>query len=325
MSTTSAATAETSPARKEAIRDGYGRGLRALGALHPEVVALDADLADSTRAAWFAKDFPDRFFQMGIAEQDMIVTAAGLAHAGKVAFASTFAIFTERAWEPMRNSVARQNLPVKLIGSHGGLMTGQDGSSAHALEDVGIYRNLPNMAIFVPADSVEAEKAVAAFYDWPGPAYMRTTRASVPVIHGHDHVVELGKFRTIEEGDDVALLACGPMVKNAMDAAVLLRAEGISVRVVNASSIKPIDREAIEDAAKTCRAIVTCEDHFITGGLGSAVAEVLAETTPCVLERVGVRDTFTTSGSPESLYTHFGLDPEHVVAAAKKALGRKTA
>lgn len=309
--------------RKEAIRDGYGRGLVAVGRAHDEVVALDADLADSTRAAWFGKEFPDRFYQMGIAEQDMIVTACGLAHAGHVAFASTFAIFTERAWEPIRNCVARQNLPVKIIGSHGGLMTGQDGSSAHALEDVGIYRNLPNMAVFVPADSVEAEKAVWAFYGWQGPAYMRTTRASVPVVHDDDHTVELGRYHSLVEGDDVALFACGPMVKNAMDAAQLLKEEGISARVVNASSIKPVDVDAIAAASRECGAIVTCEDHFITGGLGSAVMETLAETVPCPVERVGVRDVFTTSGSPEALYTHFGLDPGHVVQAAKKVLTRK--
>ncbi len=309
--------------KTEAIRDGYGRGLVALGRAHPEVVALDADLAESTRAAWFGKEFPDRFYQMGIAEQDMIVTAAGLAHAGKVAFASSFAIFVQRAWEQMRNCVARQNLPVKLVGSHGGLMTGQDGSSAHALEDVGIFRNLPNMAVFVPSDSVEAEKAVWALYDWRGPAYMRTTRASVPVVHEPDHTVRLGRFETLSDGDDVALIACGPMVKNALDAAGELKKTGVSARVVNGSSIKPIDREAVAQAARECGAIVTCEDHFVTGGLGTAVAEALAETTPCPLERVGVRDVFTTSGTPSELYEHFGLSPRHVTEAARRVLQRR--
>ncbi|MBW3582527.1 MAG: transketolase family protein [Euryarchaeota archaeon] len=309
--------------RKEAVRDGYGRGLVALGREHEEVVALDADLADSTRSAWFGKEFPERFFQMGIAEQDMLVTAAGLAHAGMVPFASSFAIFVQRGWEQMRNSVARQNLPVKLVGSHGGLMTGQDGSSAHALEDVGIFRNLPNMAVFVPADSVEAEKAVQALYDHKGPAYMRTTRASVPVIHGDDHTVELGRFRTERDGDDVALFACGPMVANANIAADMLEKEGVSVRVVNASSIRPLDHATVEKAARDCGAIVTAEDHFITGALGSAVAESLAEHHPAVLERIGVRDIFTTSGTPEELYERFGLNPHHVVEAAQRAMRRK--
>lgn len=314
---------KTQEIREEAIRDGYGRGLVKLGEANEDVVALDADLAESTRAAWFAEKFPDRFFQMGISEQDMITTAAGLAHAGKIPFASTFAIFSERGWEQMRNSVARQNLPVKLVGSHGGLMTGQDGSSAHALEDVAIYRTLPNLAVFVPADSVEAEIGVKLLYDWQGPAYMRTTRAKVPVMHEEDHAVELGRFATLREGDDVSIFACGPMVKNAMIAAETLAKQGVDARVINASSIKPIDMEAIQAASAETGAIVTCEDHFVTGGLGSAVAEVLSETRPAPLERVGVKDTFTTSGDPKDLYRHFGLMPENIVAAATKVIGRR--
>jgi transketolase len=315
--------AQAQQVREEAIRDGYGKGLVKLGELDENVVALDADLAESTRAAWFAERFPDRFFQMGISEQDMITTAAGLAHAGKIPFASTFAIFSERGWEQMRNSVARQNLPVKLVGSHGGLMTGQDGSSAHALEDVAIYRTLPNMAVFVPADSVEAQIGVKLLYDWQGPAYMRTTRAKVPIMHEEDHNVVLGQFATLREGDDVAIFACGPMVKNALLAAETLQQKGVDARVLNASSIKPIDRESIEAASRECGAVVTCEDHFITGGLGSAVAEVLAETRPAVLERVGVKDSFSTSGDPKDLYKHFGLTPVHIVAAVEKAISRR--
>ncbi len=315
--------AKTEEVREEAIRDGYGRGLVKVGEAHEEVVALDADLADSTRAAWFGKRFPERFFQMGISEQDMITTASGLAHAGKIPFASTFAIFSERGWEQMRNSVARQNLPVKLIGSHGGLMTGQDGSSAHALEDVAIYRNLPNMAVFVPSDSVEAALGVELLYNWQGPGYMRTTRAKVPVMHEEDHAIELGRFATLREGDDVALFACGPMVKNALIAADSLGKKGVDARVVNASSIKPIDHETIEKASRECGALVSCEDHFVTGGLGSAIAEVLSERAPAPLERVGVKDTFTTSGSPQDLYAHFGLTPDHIVQATEKVMKRR--
>jgi transketolase len=240
-----------------------------------------------------------------------------------VPFASTFAIFSQRGWEQMRNSVARQNLPVKLVGSHGGLMTGQDGSSAHALADVAVYRTLPNLAVFVPADAVEAEKGVEELYRWPGPAYMRTTRAKVPVMYSDEHKVRLGEFTTLEEGSDVALFACGPMVKNALIAASDLLKQGVRSRVVNASSIKPVDRACIEKAARECGAIVTCEDHFTTGGLGSAVAEVLAETVPTPMERIGVKDTFTTSGDPKELYPHYGLTPDAIITAVKRVMTRK--
>ncbi len=297
------------PGDKVAIRDGYGKGLLALGREHDEVVALDADLADSTRSAWFGKEFPDRFFQMGIAEQDMVVTAAGLAHAGKVPFASTFAIFLQRGWEQIRNCVARQGLNVNLCGSHGGLMTGQDGSSAHALEDVGIYRGLPGFRVVVPSDALEAAKAVPAMHAYDGPTYMRSTRAAVPVVYDQDHTFEWGKGQVLHDGDDVTVIANGPQVKEALDAA---KASDLSVRVVSMASVKPLDTDLVVKCAKETGYIVTAEDHFTHNGLGSAVAEALAEAGTGTLRRIGVQDTFTTSGTPEELYRHFGVDAKAI-------------
>ncbi len=295
---------------KVAIRDGYGKGLVALGEAHPEVVALDADLAGSTRAAWFEKRFPERFFQMGIAEQDMVVTAAGLAHAGKVPFVSTFAIFMQRGWEQIRNCVARQGLNVNFCGSHGGLMTGQDGSSAHALEDVGIYRGLPGFRIVVPGDAAEAKLAVPAMYEYQGPTYMRSTRAAVPVVHDEDsHAFEWGKGQILRDGDDVAIVANGPQVAEGLAAAEAAAKDGLSVRVISMASVKPIDADLVLKAARDTGFVVSAEDHFIYNGLGSAVAEVLAESgIGARLRRVGVQDTFTTSGTPAELYEKYGVD-----------------
>lgn len=301
-----------------AIRDGYGKGLVAVGEAHDEVVALDADLAGSTRAAWFEKRFPERFFQMGIAEQDMVVTAAGLAHAGKVPFASTFAIFLQRGWEQVRNGVARQGLNVNLCGSHGGLMTGQDGSSAHALEDVGLYRGLPGFRVVVPGDAVEARAAVPAMYAYDGPTYMRSTRAAVPVINDPEsHAFEWGKGQVVRDGDDATIIANGPQVAEALQAAdQAASSDGLSVRVVSMASVKPLDTDLVLAAARDAGLVVTAEDHFVTNGLGSAVAECLAEAgTGVPLRRIGVQDTFTTSGTPEELYRHFGVDAQGILGA----------
>jgi len=307
------------PGDKAAIRDGYGKGLLALGEAHEEVVALDADLADSTRSAWFGKAFPERFFQMGIAEQDMVVTACGMAHMGKVPFASTFAIFLERAWEQVRNCVARQGLNVNLCGSHGGLMTGQDGSSAHALEDVGIYRGLPGFRVVVPGDAVEAAHAVQAMYDYHGPTYMRSTRAAVPVVHeATGHTFAWGEGQTLREGEDVSVLCNGPQVAEALRAAEAAAKEGLSIQVVSLASVKPIDRDAVLAAARRTGHVVTAEDHFVHNGLGSAVAEVLAEAgTGAALRRVGVQDVFTTSGTPEELYRAYAIDAVGILEAAR--------
>jgi transketolase len=305
------------------VRDGYGKGLVALGKQNPRVVALDADLQDSTRSQWFQKEFPDRFFQMGIAEQDMMCTAAGLASTGKIPFASSFAIFTERGFEQVRNTIARQNMNVKLAGSHGGIQIGEDGSSAQCIEDVAIYRSLPNMVVLVPADAVEAEKAVMAVAEHKGPTYMRLTRNKVTIFHDDSHVFRIGKGEVVREGNDVAIVACGPLVPESLAAHDLLKAEGVRARVINMSSIKPLDRDLVLKAAAECGAVVTAEDHNVIGGLGSAVAELLSEEAPTPLVRIGVRDTFGESGTPAQLYEKHGLTAKHVAAAAHKAIQRK--
>ncbi len=305
---------------KVAIRDGYGRGLLEVGALDAAVVALDADLAGSTRSNWFQAQWPERFVQMGISEQDMVTTAAGMAHAGKRPFVSTFAVFLERAFEQIRNCVGRQGLDVKFCGSHGGLMTGQDGSSAHGLEDIGIMRTLPNMHVVAPADAQEARSAVHAMHARDGPAYMRSTRAGVPLFHDEDYTFRWGKGEVVRDGDDVTLIACGPHVHESLAVAEQAQAEGTSVRVVNMASIKPIDEALVAKCAQETGRIVTAEDHFVHNGLGSAVAEVMAEhATGGVLHRIGVR-SFTTSGTPEELYRHFEVDQPKMLSAVREVL-----
>ncbi len=312
----------TTTRKPEPIRNGYGHGLLKAGRADESIVALDADLAGSTRSAWFGKEFPDRFFQMGISEQDMMVTAAGMAAAGKHPFASTFAIFSERAFEQVRNSIARPNLNVKIIGSHGGVLTGQDGSSAQCIEDLAIYRALPNLKVLCPSDVIEAEAATIALANHVGPAYMRTTRAKTPIHHEEDFVFEIGKGEILREGEDIALIATGPMVARAMDAAEALGAQGLSALVANFGSIKPIDAQLVEELSRRCGRILTCEDHNVIGGLGSAVAESLVETRPCPMQRIGVPDRFGTSGTPEELYERMGLTANDIVERAQAFLAR---
>jgi transketolase len=298
---------------KASIRDGYGKGLLELGRVHSDVVALDADLAESTRSHWFAKEFPSRFYQMGISEQDMVVTAAGMAHMGKVPFASSFAIFLQRGWEQVRNCVARQKLNVKFCGSHGGLMTGQDGSSAHALEDVGVMRGLPGMGVVVPCDANEAKSAVLGMYMRPGPAYMRSTRAAVPTIFDPDHTFEWGRGRVLVDGSDATIFANGPQVAEALQAAKDAKEKGLSLRVVAMASVKPIDRHLVARCAFETGYVVSAEDHFIHNGLGSAVAECISgEGVKARLWRVGVQDGFTQSGDPKELYRYYGIDAQAI-------------
>ncbi|MCA1810715.1 MAG: transketolase family protein [Halobacteriales archaeon] len=308
-----ASPAQWKTGEKVSIRDGYGKGLLYVGQTHADVVALDADLAESTRSHWFAREFPQRFYQMGISEQDMVVTAAGLAHMGKVPFASSFAIFLQRGWEQIRNCVGRQNLNVKFCGSHGGLMTGQDGSSAHALEDVGVMRTLPHMGVVAPCDAVEAQSAVLAMYLRPGPAYMRSTRAAVPVLFDTDHEFKWGQGHVMHDGEDAAIVANGPQVAEALVAAKELKQKGVSVRVISMASVKPIDRTLIAKAGRDTGFVVSAEDHFIHNGLGSAVAECLAgEGVAAKLWRVGVQDSFTQSGDPKDLYRYYGVDAQAI-------------
>ncbi len=314
---------KVSDAEMKPSRDGFGTGLLEAGKKNKNIVSLEADLGKSTRSNWFRKEFPDRSFNVGIAEQDMINTAAGLAFSGKIAFASTFAIFTERAFEQFRNAAARTNLNVKLVGSHAGFKTGPDGASAQCIEDMAVYRSLPNVAVICPADAVEAEKATIALAGMKGPAYMRTTRAKVPVLFDDSYTFEVGKGVVLKEGDDLTIIACGPQVYEALKASELLAKDDIEARIINMSTIKPIDEDLIVKSAEETGAIVTAEDHNVIGGLGSAVSEVLTKTVPVPVEKVGVKDTFGESGDPDELYEAYGLTARHIYKAAKKAIGRK--
>ena len=310
---------------KIATRDAYGQALVKFGKQNTDIVALDADLAKSTKTIKFKESFPDRFFDMGIAEADMVGTAAGLASAGKIAFASTFAIFaTGRAWEQIRNSICYTNLNVKIAASHAGIAVGPDGSSHQAIEDIAIMRVIPNMKVIVPADGVETEKAVAALIDTPGPAYLRLGRSGVPVIFDEkSYNFELGKASTLREGTDVTIIAVGTMVQLALEAAETLARDGVNARVLNMCSIKPIDADAIAAAARETGAIVTAEEHSVIGGLGSAVAEVVCETTPVPVLRIGVNDTFGRSGEAGELMEKYGLTAAGIVEAARKAMAGK--
>ena len=310
--------------KKIATREAYGEALLQLGRENSDVVVLDADLSKSTKTYDFGKHFPERFFNMGIAEQNMVGTAAGLAASGKIAFCSTFAVFAAgRAFEQIRNSVAYPRLNVKIGASHAGITVGEDGGSHQAIEDIAIMRALPNMTVFVPADAVETVAAVRAAVKIDGPVYIRLGRLGVPVIHGDDFEFKPGQAVILREGKDLTLVATGIMVTTALEAATELAAEGIEATVLDMHTIKPLDAEAVISAAKSTGAIVTAEEHSIIGGLGSAVAEVLAENSQVPLKRVGIQDSFGESGKPAELLEKYGLTVKHLVSAAKEVLRRK--
>ncbi len=309
---------------KIATREAYGKALQKLGAENKDIVVLDADLAKSTKTADFAKLFPQRFFDMGVAEANMLSTAAGLAAAGKIPFVSSFAVFaTGRAFEQIRNSIAYPALNVKIAATHAGLSVGEDGASHQSVEDIAIMRVLPNMTVIVPADGTETEKAVRAAVELKGPVYIRLGRLGVPVIFDDNYQYTVGKAVTLQDGKDVTVIACGLMVGPAQEAAAALANEGIRARVLNMHTVKPVDKDAIVAAARETGAVVTAEEHSIIGGLGSAVAEVLAETVPVPMERVGVMDTFGESGKPAELLEKYGLTAKDIVRAVKKVLARK--
>ncbi|WP_407306295.1 transketolase family protein [Desulfosporosinus sp. SB140] len=311
-------------ANKIATRDAYGKALVVMGKENPNVVVLDADLSKSTKTAEFGKNYPERFFNMGIAEANLIGTAAGLAAAGKIPFASTFAVFaTGRAFEQIRNSIAYPKLNVKIAATHAGISVGEDGGSHQAIEDVAIMRAVPNMVVLVPADGEETRQMVLAAAEYKGPVYIRMGRLEVPVIFGEDYHFEIGKANVLKEGTDVAIMANGLMVAIALEAAELLASEGISVSVVNVSSVKPIDEETILRVAKTTKAVVTAEEHNIIGGLGSAIAEVLGEKLPTPMVRVGLKDTFGESGRPYELLEKYGLTKEGIIKAVHEVLAKK--
>ncbi|GBG57909.1 transketolase [Sporomusaceae bacterium FL31] len=308
----------------KATREAYGDALRDVGAELKDIVVLDADLSKSTKTAVFAKAHPDRFFNVGIAEQNLMGTAAGLAAAGKIPFVSTFAMFAAgRAYEQVRNSICYPKLNVKIAATHAGLTVGEDGASHQAIEDISLMRTIPNMTVIVPADATEARKAVEFAAKYKGPVYLRLGRSSTPDIFGDSYEFEHGKAVQLADGKDLTIIATGIMVAPARKAAEELIELGISARVLNIHTIKPIDKEAIAKAAQETGAIVTCEEHSIIGGLGSAVAEVIVESTPVPLERVGVMDTFGESGKPDALLVKYHLTTADIVKAAKRVISRK--
>lgn len=310
--------------QKIATREAYGKALVKFGEKYPDLVVLDADLAKSTKTADFAKVFPERFFDVGIAEQNLMATAAGLAAAGKIPFASTFAVFAAgRAYDQVRNSIAYSRLPVKIGATHAGITVGEDGGSHQMIEDIAMMRTLPNMTVIVPADAVETEQAVGAAIEHDGPVYLRLGRLGVPAINGEDYRFTLGKAVQLHEGRDAAIIATGVMVAEALAAARILAEKGREVAVLNVHTIKPLDVDAIVAAARAAGAVVTAEEHSIIGGLGSAVAEVLGENCPVPLQRVGMLDRFGESGTPVALMEKFGLTAAGVVAAVEKVISRK--
>jgi len=308
----------------KATRDAYGETLARLGEENRDIVVLDADLSGSTKTAVFRNKFPERFFNMGIAEADMVGTAAGLAAAGKIPFVSTFAIFAAgRAWEQIRQSVAYPKANVKIVPTHGGVTVGEDGGSHQSVEDIAIMRAIPNMTVIVPADAVETREAVTAAAAYKGPVYIRLGRNKVPSIFNDDYRFAIGKGCELAPGNDMTFITTGLMTAQALQAAIQLEKEGISARVVHISTIKPLDHEIVLKAARETGAIVTAEEHSVIGGLGSAVAELLAEQQPTLLKRVGIHDRFGTSGKAEELLKYFGLTPEDLMETAREIVGRK--
>lgn len=309
---------------KIATRESYGQALVEFGDTY-DIVVLDADLSKSTKTDTFKKKFPDRFFNTGIAEANMMSTAAGLASCGKIVFASSFAMFAAgRAFEQIRNSICYPKLNVKIGATHAGISVGEDGATHQCLEDIGIMRTIPNMVIINPADHAESILAVEAAIKHDGPVYLRFGRLAVPeVFDRNTYHFEIGKGVEIAEGTDATIIATGLMVPEALTAAEMLRAEGISARVINMATIKPIDAEIIKKAAKETGAIVTAEEHNIIGGLGSAVAEVLCETTPVPMKRVGTKDVFGQSGKPAELLKLYGLTAENIAQNVKDVIKMK--
>jgi len=309
----------------DSLREAFGKALDGLAQEFPKVVVLDADIAGGTGAHHFRKSHPDRFIQFGIAEQNMMAAAGGLAAVGYVPIVTTFAVFCLRAVEQARLSLAYARRNAKIVASHPGLDVGPDGGSAQALEDLAAFRAIPGMTVISPADPIEAALATRAILEFDGPVYMRTGRSPSKRVYGDDHTFEIGKGHVVRDGSDVTIVACGVEVARAVEAAGLLVEDGISARVVNMATIKPIDTALLSRCAEETGAIVTAEDHNIHGGLGGAVAEALAASRPCPIEFVGVKDTFGASGEPEELAHHFGISAPFIAEAAKRAIARKRA
>ena len=307
----------------DSLREAFGKALSECADAYPNVVVLDADIAGGTGVHHFRKSHPDRFFQFGIAEQNMMAAAGGMAATGLIPIVTTFAVFCLRAVEQARLSIAYTKRNVKIVASHPGLDVGPDGGSAQSLEDLAAFRAIPGMTVISPADAEEMRQATRAVLEFDGPVYMRTGRSPSTKIFGADHRFEIGKGQTLRDGNDVTIVACGVEVARALDAADILAKEGVKARVINMATIKPIDTELLTKASRETRCMVTAEDHNIHGGLGSAVAEALAQTTPCPIEFVGVRDEFGQSGEPHELAEHYKLTGPHIAAAARRAMARK--
>ena len=309
--------------KKMATRDGYGNGLVALGAEHPDVVVLDADLAGSTKSGVFRKEFPNRHFNCGIAEGNMMSVAAGMAATGLVPFASSFAMFAAgRAFEQIRNSIGYPHLNVKIGATHGGISVGEDGASHQCCEDFALMRPIPGMVVISPADGVEAAAAVKAAYVHEGPVYLRFGRLAVPVFHEEGFEFQIGKGEILRDGTDVAIIANGLQVYEAVPAGEKLAELGINARIINMSTIKPLDEELVLAAAEKCGKIITCEEHSVIGGLGEAVCSLLSEKRPTPVRRIGVQDVFGESGKAEELLKVYGLCADNIVRVAKEFVGK---
>ena len=299
-------------------RDVYGQTLIELGKKDSNIVVLDADLSGSTRTCLFAKEFKDRFVNFGVAEQNMVAASAGLASCGKIVFLSTFAIFaTGRAWDQVRNTAAYNNFNIKIVATHAGVSVGPDGASHQALEDIALMRIVPTMKIIVPADGPQARDAVIAAYNTPGPVYVRLGRPKVPTVTA-DKTFEFGKAQVLTPGNDLTIIACGIMVKYALEAAGRLKEKGLNCRVINMHTIKPIDSQAIIEAASQTKGMVVCEEHTVIGGLASAVDEVVAENSPTKVIRIGVKNRYGQSGEPDELIKEYGLSVADIIRACGK-------
>ncbi|OHA58288.1 MAG: transketolase [Candidatus Vogelbacteria bacterium RIFOXYD1_FULL_44_32] len=308
------------------IRDGFGQGLVEAGEKNEQVVALCADLVESTRIEKFAKQFPERFVEMGVAEQNLVTVASGLASMGKIPFTASYACFSPgRNWEQIRTTITYNDVPVKIVGAHAGISVGPDGGTHQMLEDIALMRVLPNMVVVVPCDSVEAKKATLAIAENGKPSYIRLARNKSAVVTTATSPFEVGKANVLVDPDraEVAVIACGQMVYYALMAARQLEAEGIKVSVTNLHTIKPLDMETIHRVAANSGAVVTVEEHQVVGGMGSAVAESLAKTFPVPIEFLGVQDKYGQSGEPGELLEHYGLGVKDIVGAVKKVIGRK--
>ena len=309
--------------KKIATRDSYGNALVELGKMHENIVVLDADLAGATKSGTFKKAFPDRHFNCGIAECDMVGVGAGLSTMGLVPFVSTFAMFAAgRAYEQVRNTIGYPHLNVKICATHGGISVGEDGASHQCCEDFGLMRTIPGMTVMCPSDDVEARKMVHAAYEMDGPVYIRFGRAATPVYHDESFSFTVGKGEVLQDGSDVAIIATGILVPEAIEAGKRLAADGIKARIINMATIKPLDEELVIRAAKECGRIVTVEEHNILGGLGEAVAAVVAEHVPVPVHRIGVRDEFGHSGPAAELLKQFGLTADEIVVQTKTIVGK---